>query len=293
MEDGANIRAWGLSVKINDHATTVLLDTGGHGLVLNHAAAASSGLKLIAHGHYGGIGDDGPAGVSYAYADHIRIGTMEFSDCVVLVDDRRSVASAQGLIGTDVFKNEMITLDFPLRQFTIAPLPHAESPGGLETGSDSVTQAKDQADAYDGPELKDFSPVYLIDTNFYLPTTLNGKPELMLMDTGSESTLFDATKAKEFTSVHLDNSFHRGIEGVSGKVNKVYTTGDVLIKYGNLAQYQNGAFAIELNSPAYIERAGLLGASFLYNLVVDIDYRDARLRLTYDRNHGHNALMHR
>jgi hypothetical protein len=114
----------------------------------------------------------------------------------------------------------------------------------------------------------------------------------MMMDTGSDGTLFDRSKAKEFTSVKLDSSYNGAIEGVSGKVKDVYLTGQVYIQMGPIAQYQNGAMAVNFNGPDEPQLAGLLGSSFLYNLVVDIDYRDARVRFTYDPLHGHNAVVH-
>lgn len=295
MGDGANVRAWGLSVKVNDHATTVLLDTGASGFVLNHAAAEKSGLKMVERGKYGGIGDNGPVNISYAYADRIRIGDMEFSDCLVRVDDRRSVAGTQGLIGTDVFSEKLVTLDYPMREFRIAPLPGtAEQSNSINTDGSSGSDAEtaEPTDAYDGPELKDYLNVYLASSKVILPLLLNSKPETMMMDTGSDGTLFDRSKAKEFTSVKLDSSYNGAIEGVSGKVKDVYLTGQVYIQMGPIAQYQNGAMAVNFNGPDEPQLAGLLGSSFLYNLVVDIDYRDARVRFTYDPLHGHNAVVH-
>jgi hypothetical protein len=262
--------------------------------VLNRAAAEKSGLKMVERGKYGGIGDNGLVGISYAYADHIRIGDMEFADCLVRVDDRRSIAGAQGLIGTDVFSKKLVTLDFPMREFRIAPLPgDSEQSTSINTDGSTASEADaaEPTDAYDGPELKDYLNVYLVGSKVILPLLLNSKPQTVIMDTGSDNTLFDSVKAKEFTSVNRDSSYSKSIEGVSGKVNDVYLTGRVFIQMGPIAQYQNGAMAVRLNGPDSPQIAGLLGASFLYNLVVDIDYRDAKVRFTYDPLHGHNAFM--
>ena len=51
--------------------------------------------------HYGGIGDKGLQSGYTAVADHIRIGELEFQDCVVAVSDKGSVADEDGLIGSD------------------------------------------------------------------------------------------------------------------------------------------------------------------------------------------------
>ena len=58
-----------------------------------------------------------------AIADHIRIGELEFHDCVVSVSDSRSVADEDGIIGADVFGAYVVDIDLPGMRMKLSPLP--------------------------------------------------------------------------------------------------------------------------------------------------------------------------
>ena len=96
-------RGLGLSVKLNDRNAHLLLDTGAGGIMVSRKVAEKAGLTLLSAVHYGGIGDKGLQGGHTAVADHIRIGELEFQDCVVAVTDKGSITDEDGLIGADVF----------------------------------------------------------------------------------------------------------------------------------------------------------------------------------------------
>src|SRR5260370_18200169 len=71
----------------------------------------------------GGIGSAGRKAAYTAFADDIKIGSLEFRDCQVDVIDQRNVIDSDGLIGMDVFSRFLITLDYPMRKLLLAPLP--------------------------------------------------------------------------------------------------------------------------------------------------------------------------
>ena len=289
MKDGNSIAAWGLSVAVNGHSTPVEIDTGASGLLLNRVAAEKSGLKPLGDSDiYWGIG--GKSKGSYAYADSIKIGDMEFADCVVRIEDHQAIQryGPQGLIGTDVFADSMVTLDFPLRKFSISPLPglKAETPAEAATSGDSrfISYAQDR---YAGPEVKDFVPFFRDGHFMILPVLLNNKPETLVVDTGSSATIFNLKYANEFTKPHKDMSYYKKLPDGTQKL--LYTTGEVKLQLQNgMGQILNGALADELYF-GEIESGGLLGVPFLYNLVVSIDYRDGLVRFNFDRQHGANA----
>src|ERR1017187_1050309 len=87
--DSHRMRGIGLSVKLNDRNVHLLLDTGAGGIMVSRKVAEKAGLTRISAVHYGGIGDKGLQSGYTAVADHIRIGELEFQDCVVAVSDQR------------------------------------------------------------------------------------------------------------------------------------------------------------------------------------------------------------
>jgi predicted aspartyl protease len=286
MSDGNNIESWALMVGVNGKQTRLLIDTGASGILLDRGTAEKAGLKPIAKSAYFGIGDDKSVGESLAYADKIRIGDMEFSDCLVQISDRKNVADYVGLIGTDFLRDYLTTLDYPLHKMTVGPLP--ADPGSSTADADAVR------DAYFSPDLKKagYTTVLMIGPKIFIPMRLNDHDEIMQMDTGSTNTFFNTAVAPEFTTAKFDPSYSQFVRGVGGAVGHVAATGNVKMQFGYLTQYQNGAYAFDMtriSQNAGINFAGFLGASALYTLIIDIDYRDGLVRFTYDRRHGDNA----
>ena len=119
----SDIRGWGLEVYFNDHKSRLQVDTGASGLYVSRPVAEHAGLKPISRSEASGIGSKGAQGGYIAYADSIKIGGLEFKNCMVQVSDRRNVVDVDGLIGMDVFSNFLVTLDFPWRKLTLGPLP--------------------------------------------------------------------------------------------------------------------------------------------------------------------------
>jgi len=122
-QDGRRMRGVGLSVKLNDRTVRLLLDTGAGGIMVSTKIAEKAGLTRVSALHYGGIGDKGLQSGFTAVADHLRIGELEFQDCVVAVSDQRSLADEDGLIGADVFGSYLVDLDLPAERLKLSPLP--------------------------------------------------------------------------------------------------------------------------------------------------------------------------
>ena len=91
MRDATHIRAVGLVVKLNDHNARLEIDTGAGGLVVSRSVAQRAGLKSFVQNEVGGIGSEGEKKAYTAYADSIKIGSLEFHDCMVEVIDSRNV----------------------------------------------------------------------------------------------------------------------------------------------------------------------------------------------------------
>ena len=309
--DSQHIRGWGLDVYFNDHKSRLQVDTGASGLYVSRAVAERAGLKSITRTEATGIGDKGAQGGYLAYADSIKIGGLEFKNCLVEVSDRRSVVDTDGLIGMDVFSNFLVTLDFPWRKLTLGPLPAypgtaAETPslnteeGSLsEEGSEGQASAKNASaavkgphDRYIAPEMKSWTSVYRIGHDMLVPTALNSKRlRLFIIDTGAQITSISPAAAREVTKVHSDANMT--VKGISGDVAHVYSGDKVIFRFGHLEQEHDDVLSFDtsgLSKGSGVEISGLIGFDLLGLLVVKIDYRDGLMDFQYSANRGYQQI---
>src|SRR5262249_18470041 len=90
------IQTWGVHVFFNNQHSVLGVDTGASGLTISRAVADRAGLKAMARGQIGGIGDQGMQGGYLARADSIRIGSLDFQDCLVAVTDKKDILGKDG-----------------------------------------------------------------------------------------------------------------------------------------------------------------------------------------------------
>lgn len=284
----------GLDVQINDKRKRLQIDTGASGLLLTRAAAISAGLLPEFALRATGIGDHGPASGFLTHVDNIRIGSMQFRNCLVHVVEGRNIFGEDGLIGTDVFQKYVVTLDTPARQLRLQPLPKRPS-GTHETaslateGESSPTHAPE--DAYVAPEMKNWYQFYRIGHDIIVPTRIGKAPtKLFLMDTGASMALISPDAAREVTHVSGSSLFR--IEGLGGKVDKVSEASDVTIEFAGVRQQLLGIASIDtsrISRGTGVEISGFIGFPTLRELVISIDYRDNLLRVLYDPAHGYHG----
>jgi predicted aspartyl protease len=311
MRDATHIRAFGLDVKLNEHDTRLQIDTGASGLLISRSIADHAGLKQFSRSEVGGVGNQGNKASYTAFADDIKIGSLEFKDCAVQVVDKGSVLDNDGLIGMDVFSRFVVTLDYPMRKLMLAPLPpRPNDTSGLKptlethgntnedesadnsaaaTSSTSKSAAHGPYDRYIAPEMKDWTRVYRAGHDMLLPASLNDSPpKLFILDTGAFSTTVTPEVAREVTKVHSQDNIV--VHGVSGKVDKVYTADTITFKFANIAQKVNDVVAFAtpgLSKNLNMEVAGFIGITALGQLTISIDYRDGLVKFTYDANRGY------
>jgi predicted aspartyl protease/tetratricopeptide (TPR) repeat protein len=153
MYDAVRVRAFGLEVKLNNHVARLQIDTGAGGLVVTRSTAEHAGLKAFSQSEMSGVGDKGEKAAYTAYVDSIRIGGLEFQDCLVeVLDSKHGLEDVDGLIGMDVFSKFLVTLDFPMRKLVLNPLPPRPGEGPapapeLKTGDSSPEDTEADADA--------------------------------------------------------------------------------------------------------------------------------------------------
>jgi predicted aspartyl protease/Tfp pilus assembly protein PilF len=314
MRDANRIRAFGLDVKFNDHNARLQIDTGASGLVISRSVANRAGLKQFSRMETGGIGSEGRKAAYTAFADDIKIGSLEFRDCQVDVIDQRNVVDSDGLIGMDVFSRFLITLDYPMRKLLLAPLPRrpedtAPLKPTLETTSgegddDSSAPAETQSsaprpalagprDRYVAPEMKDWVHVYRIGHNLLLPASLNSsKQKMFILDTGAFSTTISPEVAREVTKVHTADNIK--VHGISGQVDKVYTADSITFQFANVSQKVQDVVAFatpSISKGLNMEISGFIGYTALSQMTIDIDYRDGLMKFSYDPNRGFRSTQ--
>ena len=312
MENGTHIRAFALDVKLNDHNARLQIDTGAGGIVISRSVAERAGLKRASQSGLSGIGDRGVQAGYTAYADDIKIGSLEFHDCEVQVLDQRNVVDSDGLIGMDVFSNFLVTLDYPVRKLLLGPLPPRpdevapakptlQTTSSTDVSGDNATKDASQntasnaaprgpRDRYVAPEMKTWTPVYRVNHMLMLPASLNNSSvKLFILDTGAFGTTISPAVAREVTKVFADEN--TTVNGISGKVEKVYTANEITFKFANLQQKVRGVVAFDtpgVSQSVGMDVAGFIGFSTLASTTMAIDYRDGLVHFRYDATRGYN-----
>jgi predicted aspartyl protease len=313
MYDAKRIRTYGLDVKLNDQHARLEIDTGASGLLITRSVAERSGLKHFADVPIAGIGSGKEQSAYMAYADDIKIGSLEFKDCDVRVVDKINTFNTDGLIGMNVFSRFLVTLDYPMRKLLLGPLPkrpdeQTPSTPTLETANSSADEddaashpdktpapasapktASGPRDRYIAPEMKDWTRVYRYGHDLMLPASLNGsKQKLFIMDTGAFTTTISPQVAREVTKVRAND--YMTVTGLSGKVEKVYTADDIKFAFANISQKTENAVAFDTSSLSKsigLEISGLIGITTLGHLTITIDYRDGLVKFDYAEHRGY------
>jgi tetratricopeptide (TPR) repeat protein len=299
--DAQQLRGIGLAVSLNGHNNRLLLDTGAGGIIISRKVAEKADLKRISAAHYGGIGDEGLQEGYTAVANKIRIGELEFEDCVVHVSEQRSVAEEDGLIGADVLGSYLVELDLPDMRLKLSPLPkrpddvtapkalnsEGESQSTAEevksTAAEAGTDKKDDEtgpqvprDRYIAPEMATWTKVFRFGHMLLVPTNVNeSKAMLFGLDTGAFANLLSTRSGKQVSRLSADDAIR--VKGASGQVAKVYRSGNVTLQFGHMRQPAQNMVSIDLSGLSGhvgTEVSGFLGFTMLHMLDVKLDYRD-------------------
>jgi tetratricopeptide (TPR) repeat protein len=312
--DAHRMRGIGLSVRLNDRNAHLLLDTGAGGIMVSRKVAEKAGLTTISAVHFGGIGDKGLQSGYTAVADHIRIGELEFQDCVVAVSDKGSVADEDGLIGADVLGAYLIDIDLPGMRLKLSPLPkrpedtvapkslnsEGEEQANAEQKEDGVNEgtSKDQKslqptmiparrlpkDRYISPEMADWTKVFRFGHNILVPTSVNDSKSMLFgLDTGAFSNLLSVRAGRLVSKVSSEDRVR--VHGVNGAVDKVYSSEKATLRFGHFRQSNLGIITLDLSTISRhtgTEVSGFLGFAMLRQLEIELDYRDGLVDFKYD-----------
>ncbi len=301
---GTKLGASGLAVKINGQEMRLALDTGSSGVLLGGTAAERLGLKKLANMPIMGVGDSGQQGGYTAVVDRIRVGDLEFQDCIVRVSEAPTpVTGEDGLIGSDVFGAYLVDIDIPGAKLRLSPLPkrpdETAPPAALKTlpadsqeleseGEEGNQAAKAQAnlpkDAYVAPEMANWSKVLRFRGLLLVQTKVDGAgPLLFLLDTGSFSNILSTRAASKITQIRSDPGM--SVKGMSGTVSKVYTADKATLEFGRYEQDNQDVVTFDLDpvcKQTGTEVSGILGYNMLRIMQTKIDYRDGLVDFVYD-----------
>jgi hypothetical protein len=304
---GTALGASGLAVKINNQETRLALDTGSSGVLLGRAAAERLGLKKLAYQPIMGVGDEGQQGGYTAVADRIRVGDLEFQDCIVRVTDAATpVTGEDGLIGPDVFAAYLVDIDIPGGKLRLSPLPkrpdETAHPAALRTlpqdsqeleseeNSNAPAKAGTLApanlpkDAYVAPEMANWTKLLRFRDLLLVPTKVDGAgPLLFLLDTGSFANTLSTRAASEITQIRSAPGL--SVSGMSGSVGKVYRADKATLQFGRYEQDNQDVVTFDLTpicKSTGTEVSGILGFNMLRILQTKIDYRDGLVDFVYD-----------
>jgi tetratricopeptide (TPR) repeat protein len=291
--DSTHVRTYGLETEINGHTARLMLDSGASGLMVGHAFATQAGLKPSESLELRGFGDHGAQKGYVAYADVIKVGKLEFHNCTVEVSDRRDIVGNAGLIGADVFRHYLVSINYPdhtLELSQLPPLPNTSAASAsLDTSeNEDQEQPADKSsgphDRYIAPQMKNFTPVYRFGHWLLIPTVVNNVPEgLMALDTGDGSMSLSYEAAKTVTHARQDTETI--MKGLSGKVEKLAVGGNVDVGFARIRVPVNDIFVMDNSTWTKefgTEVSGFIGYPALHRLIFQIDYRDGLVNFIYD-----------
>jgi len=293
---GGHTRASGLEIGLNSTTARLQLGASEGGLTVYRPVAERAGLKRLAASEPGAF--PGAKPTYTAYAESIKIGSLEFKDCIVKVIDGNSPDDdGDGLVDIDLFSDFMLTVDYPMRKLQLAPLPvrpqtTAPTPSLHTDPAEDTEIANPQAtDRYIAPELKDYTQIYRVGKSLILPAGLTGEKtkdpsaeaiKLFILNLGAPETNISFGVAMDVSKVH-----EQTIPWGDGKMK---VADEITYNFAHMAQKVNGVVTTDMSSISKstgMEISGFFGANTFQLLIMHIDYRDGVVKFEYIPNRGY------
>jgi tetratricopeptide (TPR) repeat protein len=270
--DGPRVVGLGIHLTIQGgKKLNMVLDTGASGILLSQSVIDRLGLDHIGSTQVGGIGDKGMRSAFLSVAETCEVGPVKFKTCVFRgTEGKKRLVDEDGLLGTDLFSDYLITIDFQRLTLHLKPLPERPpSPQGYDRSP--------------LPEEQGFTPVFRFGHHLDVSTTVNEKATgLFLIDTGSTTSLIDSTFARLTTKIHGNNFV--SIRGVSGTVKDVFEADKAILRFSRFRQQNLGLISLNLNnSPEHqdVRMDGILGFQILPLFRLTLDYRNGLVNFDY------------
>jgi len=254
-QDGKHLDGYKLEVQIGKSNLKLTLDTAASGLFITRTEADENGFHQS---------PDDPSGT--VRIDSVRIGPLEFHDCMVGVSDTPFAGKEDGFISADMFASYLIGINPRDGKMTLEPLP-------AQTGSLPGDRAN-------SPELAGYTPVYHRRQYLLVPANLDARSRrLFVLDSGMRYSAMAPAVAHSLS--HLKMNFTNPMPSVSGAPIQVYRD-SFDFEFASLSlRHQDRVVefdpsAIENNTG--FEIGGLLGFDMLHLLNMHLDYRDGLVK---------------
>jgi tetratricopeptide (TPR) repeat protein len=254
------INSYKIAVDFPKGKARLTVDTAASGLYISRTLAESLGLQHA---------ERAPAGT--VQADTIRIGALEFRNCMVGVSDAPFAPGVEGFIGTDVFAPYLVSLNFPQAKLELEPLPRR--PADQKNAEQKNALPGDRSF---GPGMQSYTPVYHKNQYLLVPVMIDKKDRrLFVLDTGIRLSTMTPEVAHSVSSTRLN--FTNSVATVSGSKLQIYRDSFDL-QFANLSlDHKDHILEFDpstIEQSAGMEVAGMLGFDILQSLVIHIDYRD-------------------
>jgi predicted aspartyl protease len=264
-------RTFGLEVMVDGKPVRLVFDTGAAGIIMSHPAAERVGLARVADATVRGIGNNSRLTGGYrAVAERIRIGDVEYRDAAIGVADQTFVGIEDGLIGSNVLADFLITLDFGGGKLRLDPLP------GYHPGDELQDRVAEPAT----PQMENATRVFRFGHLLLVPVRVGtASNRLFVLDTGSATTLISYELAAAVSNLNRDDK--TALRGLNGRVGDVYRTGNVALEFAGFEQKNAAMTAFdtwELSHRLGTEISGFLGLPVLDLFTLAIDYRDGLVK---------------
>ena len=265
-------RTYGVEVDVNGRKLKLILDTGAGGIVIQRSAAEKAGVEHLVDFSLHGFGDNAKLRSAYTgIAAHLGIGSVAFQDALISVSNQEFVDIEDGLIGTNVFSQFLVAIDFAAQKLRLDPLPGYRP--DLEESLDATAPA----------DMQGWTRFYQFGHLLLIPTRVGGSREaLFVIDTGAARTLISYDMAAEVSK--LDRNEKLGLRGLNGEVADVYQTGDLYLQFAGFRQKNMGMTSFDMwpqSRGIGVEISGFLGLPVLSRFAITINYRDGLVKFDY------------
>jgi predicted aspartyl protease len=249
-------------VKINGKGPyDFVIDTGATQTVVSEKLAAEAGLQHITSTVVFGIGGTGKVETKLYKVKELTAGDVTVKNTPVgTFNDPLISQIADGILGTSIFSDFIVTIDYPAGQLLLSR-KRPPVPAGAEV-----------------------LPVWFFSNLLLLPLEVNGKRGNFIVDTGAVTTVLSHSLAAE---LGVDEKtpgarINMGIAGVGGFQGVVLKIPDVTFKTAKNTEVFPQVVAIDLKQISKTigtEVAGIIGYDFFSDYRVTLDYYAGELRL--------------
>jgi predicted aspartyl protease len=237
------------------------IDTGATQTVVSERLAETLGLQPITTTVVFGIGGVGKVETKIYKMDELTAGDVKVKNTPVgSFNDPLISQFADGILGTSIFSDFIVTVDYPSNQLLL---------------SKKRTSAPAEAEVL---------PVWFFSNLLLLPLDVNGKRGNFIIDTGAVTTVLSHSMAAQL-GVNENTpgaKIDLGIAGVGGFEGVVLKVPDVTFTTPKNTEVFPQVVAIDLKQISKMigtEVAGILGYDFLSDYKLTLDYNAGELRL--------------